>query len=102
MARKKRHTRVPESPAEPITVPSGEAESATEQAGDLQGLSDVPDVTSESVRELVEEGQYFEAAVVSGVEDAPEPDAGPMKTHRRRMDDVPPEYTEQAPDEPKE
>jgi hypothetical protein len=97
MARKKRHTEVPESPAEPISEPS-----SIEQSGDLQGLSDVTDVTSESVRELVEEGQYFEAAVVSGVEDAPDPDAGPVETHRRRMDDVPLEYTEQAPDEPKE
>ena len=94
MARKKRQTKVPESAIETITESPGERESSIEQSGDLQGLSDVADAESESVRELVEEGQYFEAAVVSGVEDAPEADAGPVKTHRRRMDDVPPEYRE--------
>ena len=102
MARKKRKTSAVESAEEPITRAPPEEGALIEQSGDLQGLSDVPDAASESVRELAEEGQYFEAAVVSGVEDAPEADAGPVKTHWRKMDDVPPEYTEQAPDEPKE
>lgn len=74
----------------------------------LEGL-DVPKIRaaqpgtdSESVRELVEEGQFFEAAVVSGVENAPPADAGPVKTRQRPIDDVPREYTDHAPDEPKE
>src|SRR5216110_1328825 len=37
-------------------------------SGDLQGLSDVEGADSESVAELLEEGNPFEAAVVSGVE----------------------------------
>lgn len=65
------------------------------QAGDLQGLSGVADADSESVEELVGEGQYYEAAVVSGVEDAPDADEGPVKTHEVSEDDVPEEYRDQ-------
>lgn len=62
------------------------------QAGDLQGLSTVADADSESVDELLEEGQSYEAAVVSGVEDAPEADEGPVRTRQVPEDDVPEEY----------
>ncbi|HEV2383390.1 MAG TPA: hypothetical protein VG206_26810 [Terriglobia bacterium] len=72
------------------------------QSGDLQGISGVADADSESVQELIEEGQYYEAAVVSGVEDAPDADEGPVKTHEVPEDDVPAEYTDQDRDEPKE
>src|ERR1700719_526537 len=41
-----------------------------EQAGDLQGLSDVESADSESVDELIEEGNAFEAGGVSRVEAA--------------------------------
>jgi len=106
MAGKKRKAKTPtiETPAEPVSEPSGikESEARIEQSGDLQGLSDIADDESESVRELTAEGQFFEAMVTSGVEDAPEPEAGPIKIHKRRVDDVPPEYTEQPPDEPRE
>jgi hypothetical protein len=44
------------------------------QSGDDMGLSDVEDVDSESVEELVDEGQDFEAELVSAVENAPDPD----------------------------
>jgi hypothetical protein len=64
------------------------------QSGDLQGLSDVEDVDMESVQELVEEGQAFEASAVEGVEDAPEPDVAEVRTRQFRVDDVPPEYLE--------
>src|SRR5215467_98133 len=40
------------------------------QSGDLQGLSDIERADSESVDELLEEGNAFEAGVVEGVEDA--------------------------------
>src|SRR4029077_11950220 len=43
------------------------------QAGDLQGLSNAETVDSESVDELVEEGNAFEAEVVAGVQDAGSP-----------------------------
>ena|SRR6266849_5405286 len=65
------------------------------QAGDTQGLSGVPLANSQSVEELVEEGQFFEAAVVSGVENAPDPDVSEIQTHEVPEDDVPPEYLEQ-------
>lgn len=64
------------------------------QSGDDQGLSDIPQSTSESVRELVEEGQYFEAGIVEGVENAPDPDEAEVHTKEKPEDDVPWEYSE--------
>jgi N utilization substance protein A len=64
------------------------------QSGDLQGLSDVESADSESVDELIEEGNSFEAEVVEGVEDAPDADQGEVKTHEVPEDDVPPESTD--------
>jgi hypothetical protein len=63
-----------------------------EQSGDLQGLSDVESADSESVDELIEEGNAFEAGVVSGVEDAGK--GGVREVHTREVpeDDVPGEY----------
>lgn len=62
------------------------------QSGDTQGLSDVAEAGSESVQELVEEGQSFEAEVIEGVEDAPDPDVAEVHTHEVPEDDVPDEY----------
>lgn len=62
------------------------------QSGDTQGLSDVADADSESVQQLIEEGQFFEAEVISGVENAPDPDVAEVHTKQVREDDVPPEY----------
>ena len=62
------------------------------QSGDTQGLSDVAEAGSESVLELVEEGQFFEAEVISGVEDAPDADQGEVHTKEVPEDDVPSEY----------
>ena len=67
------------------------------QSGDTQGLSDSEEATSESVRELAEEGQAFEAGIISGVENAPDADAGPIRTREVPEDDVPPEYDEEEP-----
>jgi hypothetical protein len=63
-----------------------------EMSGDLQGLSKIEDADSESVAELLEEGNAFEADVVKGVEDAPDADKGPVRTHEVPEDDVPDEY----------
>ena len=52
-----------------------------EQSGDLQGLSNVQGADSESVDELLEEGNAFEADVVKGVEDAEDTDEGEVRTH---------------------
>jgi len=40
------------------------------QSGDTQGLSPYAEADAESVEELVESGQGFEAEVVEGVEDS--------------------------------
>ena len=63
-----------------------------EQSGDLQGLYNVEGVDSESVDELLEEGNAFEADVVKGVEDAGDADEGEVRTHEVPQDDVPGEY----------
>ena len=65
------------------------------QSGDTQGLSDVAEAGPESVEELVEEGQWFEAATISGVEDAPDADVAEVHTRQVRMDDVPDEYLQE-------
>ena len=62
------------------------------QSGDLQGLSRVEGADSESVDELIEEGNAFEADVVAGVERAEDTDEGEVQTHEVPEDDVPGEY----------
>jgi hypothetical protein len=62
------------------------------QSGDTQGLSDVAEAGSESVAELVEEGQYLEAEAISGVENAPDADVAEVHTRQVPEDDVPSEY----------
>ena len=63
------------------------------QSGDLQGLSDRETANSESVDELVEEGNAFEADAVLGVEEAGDPEE--VHTHEVPEDDVPEEYLDQ-------
>lgn len=53
------------------------------QSGALQGLSNIESASSESVDELLEEGNAFEAEVVKGVEDAPDADESEVHTHQR-------------------
>ena len=62
------------------------------QSGDLQGLSNVQGADSESVDELLEEGNALEADVVTGVEDAGSADEREVRTHEVPQDDVPEEY----------
>jgi N utilization substance protein A len=59
-------------------VPADEVES-----GDDQGLDSQAEASSESVEELVDEGQYFEAEVVNGVENVPPADEAEVHTHER-------------------
>ncbi len=70
----------------------GTGPSSAGQSGDNQGLSNVAEAGPESVEELAEEGQALEAEVISGVENAPDADAGPVRTRQVPEDDVPPEY----------
>jgi hypothetical protein len=62
------------------------------QSGDLQGLSDFESADSESVDELLEEGNAFEAGIVEGVEDAEDDQPREVHTHEVPEDDVPEEY----------
>jgi hypothetical protein len=69
-----------------VSAPSGR------QSGDLQGLSNVEGADSESVDELLDEGNAFEADAVRGVEDADNADEREVHTHEVPEDDVPDEY----------
>jgi N utilization substance protein A len=63
--------------------PADEVPSADEDSGDLEGLSQDEEASSESVEELVDEGQYYEAEVVDGVENVPPADEAEVHTHER-------------------
>jgi hypothetical protein len=65
------------------------------QSGDTQGLSRRSYDDSESVEELLEEGQYSEAEAVSGVENAPDADESEVRTRQFPEDDVPQEYLDE-------
>jgi hypothetical protein len=62
------------------------------QSGDLQGLSGRKGAASESVDELLEEGNSFEAGIVSGVEEAGDDEEKEIRTREVPEDDVPEEY----------
>jgi len=64
---------------------------AAGQSGDNERLSRIARADSQSVEELEDEGQSFEAEVVSGVEDADDSEAE-VTTHEVPEDDVPSEY----------
>jgi hypothetical protein len=72
--------------------PKGPGTRAGVGSGDLQGISILENVDSESAEELLEEGQAFEAGIISGVEDAPDADKSEVTTHEVPQDDVPGEY----------
>jgi|SRR5579871_402861 len=65
------------------------------QSGDTQGLSRSEYADSESVEELVDEGQDYEAGIVRGVEDALDPDQSEVTTKEVPEDDVPSEYDDE-------
>jgi hypothetical protein len=65
------------------------------QSGADQGLPEEAEADSESVKELVQEGQFLEANVVDAIENAPEPDVAEVRTRQFPEDDVPAEYLEQ-------
>jgi hypothetical protein len=94
--RKKRSARGRQEITKRVAIGSrrGLGSASAGQSGDTQQLSRDEDVDSESVEELAEEGQYFEAGAVSGVENAKDPDQGEVTTSEVPEDDVPPEYTD--------
>jgi hypothetical protein len=75
--------------------PSLSPESSGLQSGDMQGLSNVESVDSESVDELLEEGNAFEAGIVSGVEDSAGREGKEVRTREVPEDDVPGEYLDE-------
>jgi N utilization substance protein A len=92
-AQKKRRARGKSQAIGTVTFePKGLGANSGGQSGDLQGLSDSAGADSESVDELLEEGNAFEAEVVEGVENAPDADQGEIRTHEVQEDDVPDEY----------
>jgi len=82
--------------AQPDNIVSFARESARArsagQSGDLQGLSNIERANSESVDELLEEGNAFEAQAVAGVENAGDAEEEEVHTHEVSEDDVPAEY----------
>jgi hypothetical protein len=92
-ALKKRRARGKSQSEAPVRFePKGLGANSGGQSGDLQGLSNTAGADSESVDELLEEGNAFEAEVVEGVENAPDADQGGIRTHEVPEDDVPDEY----------
>jgi hypothetical protein len=79
----------------PTEFSVGRAESHPRNlSGDLQGLSRKEGAESESVAELLEEGNTFEAEVLSGVE-AADSEEREVETHEVPEDDVPGEYLDE-------
>jgi hypothetical protein len=62
------------------------------QSGDPQGLSGIEDANDESVEELSDADQAYEASAIEGVEDAANHPERPVHTHLEygRPDDLPP------------
>ena len=77
------------------TTPDQDNHETEVQSGDTQGLSNAEQANNESVEELAADGQAFEAAAVSGVEDAGNPDVHEVRTKEVLQDDVPREYDDQ-------
>lgn len=84
-----------------IVRPKGRSRVARAGAGsgDLQGISNVEEADSESEDELLEEGQSFEAGIISGVERAGDEESE-VVTHEVLEDDVPLEYDDQEKERP--
>ncbi len=88
-----RKSRIPVRRAQQLESSSArEGTFSSRQSGDLEGLSRVEQADSESVGELVEEGNIFEAGAVAVVEKADDQDSREVQTQEVAEDDVPDEY----------
>jgi hypothetical protein len=90
--KKKIQKKTRERSSSPAFLREGNAPRSGGQSGDLQGLSRREAADSQSVEELIEEGNAFEADVVMGVESADLADGKEVRTHEVSEDDVPEEY----------
>ncbi len=79
---------------EPLPDERGMGAEAGGQSGDTEGLSRYEEADSESVEELIEEGQAFEAGIVGGVEEA-DSETHEVRTREVPEDDVPQEYLDE-------
>jgi hypothetical protein len=78
----KRNTRKDEAQIDELGNGLGQVGSdSAGQSGDVQGLSQVADVDEESVGELAETEQTYEAEVVEGIENAGDHPERPVRTH---------------------
>lgn len=68
---------------------------SSKHSADLQDLPRLEDADSESVEELLEEGNTFEAGAVLGVEEADSHDEKEVRTREVPEDDVPSEYLDE-------
>jgi hypothetical protein len=95
-ARRRRVTRVRGSATNAgelsLPVRPGSGPGSGGQSGDIEGLPNAPGANSESVEELAEEGQSFEAELIDAVEAAPDPDEAEVETREVPENDVPEEY----------
>ena len=69
--------------------------SPPQSSEDIESLSRAEGADSESVDELVDEGNAFEAGVVAGVEEADDSDEREVHTREVPEDDVPQEYLDE-------
>jgi hypothetical protein len=90
-ARKKKARQKPRLVALEAAEPKQRPSRSGRLSGDLQGLSTREGADSESVADLVDEGNTFEAEAVAGVE-AADLGEGEVHTHEVPEDDVPDEY----------
>lgn len=66
-----------------------------QRSDEFEGLSRAEQANSESVDELAEEGNLFEAGAVAGVEEADDADEKEVRTRELPEDDVPEEYLDE-------
>jgi hypothetical protein len=89
--RRDRKAELSELEPDPVQSPSEGAG----QSGDTQGLPEASEAAPESVEELAEEDQAFEAGVVEGVEEAGDHPGRPVRSHEdprpRHESEVPPD-----------
>ncbi|MGO8789798.1 MAG: hypothetical protein ACLQVL_20765 [Terriglobia bacterium] len=77
----KHNTRKDEAQIDEFGSELGQAGSdSAGQSGDVQGLRQVADIDEESVGELAETEQTYEAEVVEGIEDAGDHPERPVRT----------------------
>ena len=87
-----RKRKAPVRGAQGFEISGRQAAASARQSADFEGLSRVEQADSESVDELVEEGNVFEAGAVAGVEEADDEDTREVHTREFPEDDVPDEY----------